>query len=185
MVAYGILAAMAKRGRPPKYSLKRVDIIVQAIRAGASREAAAGLAGIGHATLYRWLAEGRSNPDGPFGKFAKAVEEADAAFEVEALKAIREAAAGGTTISRTTKPDGTVIEKFSRPDWTAAAWLLERKWPSRYGARGRVEIELQRQALEFAQELGVSPGALLEEAVNLVVSDAKEVASEYDDGPAR
>ena len=49
-----------RRGRPTKYSPEVVETILEAIRRGASRRAAAGAAGVNADTLYAWM---RRYPD--------------------------------------------------------------------------------------------------------------------------
>ncbi len=46
----------ARTGRPSKYSPERAEAILTALRSGNTRTAAAGAAGIGYATLQRWMA---------------------------------------------------------------------------------------------------------------------------------
>ena len=75
----------------------------------------------------------------PFVVFADAIEKAKADAEMSDLNNISKTARGGLLISKTTveNPDGTVEtqEKYSSPQWTASAWKLERRNPSRWGRR--------------------------------------------------
>ena len=48
--------------------------VLEALLAGASIEDAARAAGCSARTMKRWLAAGRSDPDGPYGAFAEAVD---------------------------------------------------------------------------------------------------------------
>jgi Homeodomain-like domain len=92
--------------------------IVQAVRAGATREVAAAAAGVSRRTLQRWLARGVADDAPPrFRRFALAVGEAGAQREVEALARI--ALAG-------------------RDDWKADAWYLRfvRGYPERHEHSG-------------------------------------------------
>jgi hypothetical protein len=72
--------------------------LLKHLRAANTRKASAEAAGISEATLWRWLQADEG--------FANEVKEAEAAWQVEAVKDIRKAASDGT--------------------WQAAAWILER-----------------------------------------------------------
>src|SRR5918995_2427425 len=91
-------------GRPDGLTEEAERLVVQAVRAGATREIAARTAGVSRRTVQRWLARGDAD-DAPdhFRRVAEAVERAGAQREVEALERI--AIAG-------------------RDDWKAEAWYL-------------------------------------------------------------
>lgn len=131
--------------RPCKLTPKVQECIADAARGGAHRSIAATLAGIGERTLYRWLAAGEEGKrNGKFRQLWQAVKKAEAEWEQEQAEAIRETAAGGQLLSRTTteRKDGSTIltETYTRPEWTARAWLLERKAYERWGRRERLEL---------------------------------------------
>jgi hypothetical protein len=92
--------------RPPKYNPERVDLVLEAIRAGATRRAAAGHAGIDHATLYRWLERNAT--------FATLLTRAEDDVEIRCTATILHAA---------------------MDDWRAAGWWLERRRPGSYARR--------------------------------------------------
>jgi hypothetical protein len=100
-------------------------VIFEAIEAGAKLEIAAKAARIGARTLDEWLHHGRKelqeNPDaeGPCANFVRDATAASAKFETDCLSIIQDAA-----------------EK----NWTAAAWLLERKFPERYAKVDRLRV---------------------------------------------
>lgn len=81
--------------------------IVQACKLGATRAMCAQAAGIGARTLARWLADGKKNPDGPFGRLRRDMMQADGASGTHAL--------------------GCIVKAAKEGKWQAAAWLLERK----------------------------------------------------------
>ena len=91
-------------GRRSKATEARIEALLVALRAGNTREASAGHAGIDRTTLYRWL---ENDP----GLRAR-VEKAEADVEVRLAAQIVQAAP---------------------VDWRAAAWLLERRRPASYG----------------------------------------------------
>ncbi len=116
------------------------DVIFEAIEAGAKLEIAAKAAGIGARTLDGWLHHGRielrDSPDmeSPCGDFVRAVTVASATFEIDCLAMIQDAAP---------------------KNWTAAAWLLERKFPERYAKVDRVRVtgdETNDQPVQISDE---------------------------------
>lgn len=98
------------------------DRICDAIGHGVYLEDALRLADVNVSAYYRWL-EAAENEHGPhaaeYQAFKEAVEIAQAQYQAHYLGKIREAA------ERT---------------WTAAAWLLERRWPQKYALRNRTEL---------------------------------------------
>ena len=99
--------------------------ICEAIEAAATLEIAAQAAGIGARTLDEWLHHGRNelqeNPDaeGPCADLVRDATAASAKFEIDCLSRIQDAAEN---------------------NWTAAAWLLERKFPERYAKVDRLRV---------------------------------------------
>lgn len=116
----------------------RVQIVLEALRAGNTRRAAAAYAKIDQNTFYRWLDKGTFRDD---------VEKAEADAEVRALAIIIRAAQGGT--------------------WQAAAWWAERRRPDDYGRRDKLDVtfDARKEAERLAGELdGVSADELVAEA---------------------
>ena len=112
---------MNPMGRPSKLTPTSHKRVVEAIRRGGYRAVAAEYAGIGEATLYRWLADGAKQDVGPYRELWEAVKKAEAAAELG---------------------DISIIKKAARKNWQAAAWLLERKHPERWGKVDRTKLEL-------------------------------------------
>lgn len=120
-------------GRPSKFTLDVRERIIGAIRSGAYNETAAAYAGIGERTFYRWLAQADEDEKAgidleasDFRQFRQAVEKAQAEAELEHILVIRNAAKGKPTADGVPGTPG---------QWQAAAWMLERKHPGRYGRR--------------------------------------------------
>jgi hypothetical protein len=118
-------------GRPSLYNPERTAAICAIIRAeGISDSAAGALAGVTASTLSRWKLEHE--------EFALELEVARALFEVDQVRAIRDAR----------KRDGSV-------DWRAAAWLLKHSSPEGYGPASRRRkvkaVEDDGQVTEGAQ----------------------------------
>lgn len=106
-------------GRPTKLNRDRHDRIVQMLRSGNYRDAAARAAGIAPSTLYSWLERGSNEQVGPYHDFAAAVDQAEAEAEVYAVAIIRRAMAD---------------------NYRAAVTYLERRHPERWRRRNTTEL---------------------------------------------
>ncbi len=161
-----------RRGRPKgttKLTEAVQDIIVTAIRCGNYLETAAALAGVHRDTLYEWLRKGAAAPEGDcYRDFSDTLTRAMAESESLAIEAIRQAGEEHETIkTRTTskpiywngKPvhddDGnqlyiteTIEESTVESDWRALAWLLERRFPRRWGHRSYTETTMTEKPVD-------------------------------------
>jgi transposase len=122
-------------GRPSKLTDELSERLVRAIRAGNFPDVAARHAGIHPATYHRWMERGAPGrdaaADAPFRRFRSEVERALADAEAAQVGLILQAARAGR--------------------WQAAAWLLERRFPARWGRgeiRGDPDEELDERAIE-------------------------------------
>jgi transposase len=110
----------------PKFKLSPAvqSKLLAVLRTGAHVETACAAAGIGRSTIYEWLRrgdpEGTAPANAQFRDFAEAVERARG--EGEALRTARIVAAAVY-------------------DWHAAAWLLERGNPEKWGKPGRRVVD--------------------------------------------
>lgn len=111
------------RGRKPKVTItpEITKLICDGIAAGMTKKAA--MEGIiSEPTFYAYLNKGEEDvnkgKDSEYAKFFKQVKESERNFMEKNLRVIQEATAS---------------------TWTAAAWLLERRFPDEYG-RNRLEI---------------------------------------------
>lgn len=130
------------RRRSPRtklYDDTVLNTLVNGLKAGLYREEAAIGAGISVSTFYRWMKEGEAhhhaeltaaaqNTDNPDWEppeqtrqrvVWEAVKEAEATAELGMVALVRKAAFDGT--------------------WQAAAWWLERKMPTKWGRKDRLE----------------------------------------------
>lgn len=124
--------------RPTKRTPERQVAILNSLRLGNTRRAAAAFAEIDDNTFYRWLADD--------GTFRAAVEKAEADAETRFLGNIAKAAADGT--------------------WTAAAWWLERRRYQDYRKREGVELTgLDGGPIETADRTGTLSDADLRDAI--------------------
>jgi hypothetical protein len=91
-------------GRRSKATEARIEALLVALRAGNTRDASAGHAGIVRTTLYRWLERDPALRT----RVEKAEADAEVRFEAQVAQGAGE-------------------------DWHAAAWWLERRRPKTYG----------------------------------------------------
>src|SRR3954470_11815325 len=75
-----------------KATQARRRLIVALLGCGASRRQAAAVVGVHHAQISRWIERGRRTPEGEFGRFAVAVEQAEAHPTFPALPELSEPA---------------------------------------------------------------------------------------------
>lgn len=138
-----------RTGRPPgpraKLNEEITSRMVSALGSGSYREQAARYAGIGMTTMYRYLEKGEADEaedkQSPEREFRERVLGAEADAEIRAVGLIRQAAQGRPE-SRRVLDDGTVLTTPAQPPtWQAAAWLLERKHPDRWGRRSRLDVD--------------------------------------------
>jgi len=101
-------------GRQSKLNAERQARLCEALRAGNTRAAAADYAGVGKTTFYRWIDKGKEQKTGAFRDFWDAVKKAEADAEVRNV---------------------AIIQQAAKKTWQAAAWLLERRRPSRWALR--------------------------------------------------
>lgn len=143
------------------------------------------IGGIHRSTLYDWLRQGTEAlrkagwvladvpaEARPYAQFSDMLEKAVAEAEANALTVIGVAARGRPARTVTRKlPDGSTVTEASEAihgQWQAAAWMLERTQPDRYGRRDRVQHE------------GVKGGApIVVEKVDVLA--IKQVAQRDDD----
>ncbi|HYW24191.1 MAG TPA: hypothetical protein VE953_08495 [Terriglobales bacterium] len=120
--------------RPTKLTPAVEKLILDALRAGATRTAAFEAAGVERTQISRWLRR--------FATFRNAVTEAEANAELRAVITVRQAIVGG--------------------GWRAAAWWLEHRRRDEWGATHRVEIV--HAVRDLARAVGVDEDAAILEA---------------------
>ena len=148
-----------KTGRPPKLEPERVARIVEALSIGSYIESAASYAGVTKPTLYAWLKAGNRQKRGKYREFLNAVELAIERGELLHAQNVAKAGTGD-------------VERGVPADWRASAWMLERKFPKRWGRREIVRTEAANKG---------EASSFNEESVNaLLVKELDKVASEED-----
>ena len=102
-------------GRPPKLTPEMIEQICDLLIEGSTIARSALITGVSESTIYRWLAMGKSEGAEPiYVELVARVGEAIESSEFELLQRMRIAG--------------------SKPDhWRATAWMLERRFPEKYG----------------------------------------------------
>ena len=130
-------------GRPTKMTTQRIETIIQDLRLGMTRTAAAGACDVHYATMARMVAAD--------AEFREAVEKAEAWAE--------------------SRFSAIVARAAEEPkNWTAAAWWLERRHYEDYARRDRVDvrIDLKAEIRKLAEEYDLDEQAAIAEAEALL-----------------
>lgn len=110
-------------GRPekdkPKLNPDLIKKIGLYLEAGNFAETAAAACGISRDSYYAWLRKGANETSGPHFDFNEAVTNSMARGEVRLLETVRNA---------------------SHKEWQAAAWMLERRHPKKWGKKKQIEL---------------------------------------------
>ena len=139
----------SKGGRPILLTDKVEKQILKAIRQGAYIETAAATAGIRKSTLYDWLRRGARER-------RRLAASPRARIKTKEIRFVRFSDAIEKALADAELADLTIITKASQKTWQAAAWRLERKFPSRYGQRFRLEHTGRKGAPPVKVEHGLT-----------------------------
>jgi hypothetical protein len=120
-------------GRPTSLTPEVQAAIIAAISAGNYRSTAAAAAGVHRNRMAEWEKRGESGEE-PYASFACALQTAEAQAEVKLLAEIRSAQAGVPGVS------GADL-------WQAKAWVMERRFASRWCARVKQQVAENVEAL--------------------------------------
>jgi len=120
-----------KRGPNDGPDQATIDELTRLLRAGAFLETAAAAIDVTSATLRNWLRYARKG-DKRYEPVARAIQQACAEFEYRTQLCVNAAAEDG--------------------DWKAAAWLLEKRFPKRWGAMAQGEELDDEEDLTFDWE---------------------------------
>ena len=153
--------ANGKAGRPLTLTPATADKIVNALKMGNYRSAAAKYAGVEPVTLKLWVTRANKGEQ-PFLDLLDRMKSAEGEAEASLVATIRRAA---------------------NDTWTAAAWLLERKHAPKWGRRDMSWENMKREKKEAQQaQLAEIP---LEELERMVVAEkarrAREAAAKASD----
>ena len=148
---------MARLGRPTKLTQDIQTTVCESLERGNYLETAAALSGITTATVRNWVRKGTD--------ILKSIEAGDK-ITAEELSladftlAIQKAQAVGEA-----RHLGTIDEAAQLGNWNAAAWMLERKTPERWGRREQIEVEMDLKEVRrnIAEALGIRDFSDLDE----------------------
>lgn len=100
-------------------------VLVEAIRKGNYIDNAAAMAGIAESSYYHWIERGDADIEAGkvtiYSEFSEAIKRAKAEGEQIDLDLIADAAGKG--------------------NWQAAAWRLERRFPTKWGKQDKLQLE--------------------------------------------
>jgi hypothetical protein len=148
-------------GRPTKLTPALLTEFCRLLPVCLNYESAAAYVGVDVVTVRRWLKRGARElarlekpgqrprkKEAACAEFCTAVKRALAEGEIAAAGTIKKASQAGVRplrVKRVTvaRPDGTTTTTeetvYADAQWTAAAWLLERRFPDRWGRRDSVD----------------------------------------------
>jgi len=106
-------------GRPSKLTIEAQKKIAEAIRLGATYQAASAAGGISYASFNNWMNKGADAKSGQYFEFFNAIKKAESDAQLNWLE---------------------IIEKAAPRNWQAAAWKLERRYPDDFG-RQKMQLE--------------------------------------------
>lgn len=106
-------------GRPSKLTNEVTNQLVALLQQGHTVEIACTAVGIDDKTFHRWMNKGQKQREGPYRDFFEAIKPARAHAEVQLMDTLQK----------------TALDPTHKSGWKAAAWLLERLFPDRYGRR--------------------------------------------------
>ncbi len=146
-------------GRPTSLTPAIAKVVVEHILAGNYRAVAAQAAGVHRNTLLNWEKRGEAGEE-PYAGFLCALQTAEAEAEIALLAEIRSA-----------KPGITGVQGADL--WQAKAWMLERRFASRWCARVKQQVAEHVDAL--TEKLKADPE--LHRKVVDVLADQESAAS--------
>ena len=124
-----------------KLTRKLVDQIVELKRDGLCDADIIAAIGVNQSTFYRWLKDGEDAKSGVKRALYTELKKAESEYKRTLLTTIKSAA-------------------MSRAQyWTAAAWLLERKYPMEYGKMERKAEESDNAPVQLTLGLVIEPMA--------------------------
>jgi len=145
-----------KQGRPSKLTLELQAEMIVLLKAGNFKETSCETVGINKSTFYDWMKKGKksNHPKNKYKKFQEAVEQAMAWSEARNV---------------------ALITKHSEENWRAAAWMLSRKHPDKWGKKKYEDFDPDIYELNENHEITSKEElAIFKEALDLVVSQRKQ-----------
>jgi hypothetical protein len=129
-----------KPGRPTLLIQPNVkQRLINAIRLGADMTTARKYAGVSDKALKNWLQWGNEEESGPYADFVLEMDKAFVECELRDLESLEKAANGQA--EERNKVTGEITKLYIKPDWRAAAFRLERRYPTKYGRKQIIKID--------------------------------------------
>jgi len=145
-----------KQGRPSKLTPELQAEMIVLLKAGNFVETTCGTVGIDKSTYYDWMKKGKNSnhPKNKYRKFQEAVEQAMAWSEARNV---------------------ALITKLSEENWRAAAWMLSRKHPDKWGKKKYEDFDLDIKELdENPVIISKEELAIIKEVLDSVASQSKK-----------
>jgi len=128
------------------------DRLIQAIKLGAFIEHACIYAGINSSTFRLWRKHAQSGLE-PYKSFWEEVQQAESESIVRRIARIEKAGLDGS--------------------WQADAWILERKYPDKFGKRDHLKVEADPNA-PVEVELQWADGNVLDREKEIIIDNSME-----------
>lgn len=140
-------------GRNGKLTRELCDTICENLRRGNYITTSCRACGITTKTYYNWKRRGEKGEE-PYATFLERTDKAEAEGEMACLEVIYNSA-------------------IESGNWLSGAWILERKYPNRYGKRERVDLQTDN---DFKLEISTarSPYQMGEQEKKLLEEDRKD-----------
>lgn len=151
-----VIGEIVQPYRGSKLNDRTAAVICEFLIEGNYADTAAKAAGITYETFRQWMRKGEVATEGPYHEFHLAVTQAKAIGEAALVATIRDASNRGPQ------------------HWTAAAWILERTQPDKYGKSNRIELVTRERIRERADEEGLDPDEVAAMAVRLALEAGEE-----------
>lgn len=138
---------MAKDNK--KLNRRVCDTICENLRRGNYITTACRASGISTGTYYNWKKRGKAGEE-PYATFLKRTDEAEAEGELACMEVIFNSA-------------------VEQNNWLSSAWILERKYPQRFGKREQMALQtdndfkLEISTAKSPYEMGLEEKKLLKE----------------------
>lgn len=110
-------------GRKSKLTPQLINDAVKLLKGGSYISTVCEFIGIDTSTWYRWIREGKKAKTGIKNHFYHAIKKAEAEAEIRMVTEIQKIAEENKT-------------------WQALAWMLERKYPERWGRKDKVSADV-------------------------------------------
>jgi transposase len=141
-----------KVGRPTKLTPNLQDEIVDLLKAGNYIETTCAVVGINKTTFYQWLKRGKSSiRSTKYTIFRDVVTKAMAFAEARLV---------------------ALITRAAEKNWSAAVWILEHKYPERWGKQNVKTENLDEIEKEIENEVHMSEDmkVLIKKALGIIAS---------------